>query len=246
MQYRGENSASASETAAVFTRTLAGLKRRGSGLLLVGPQPAMDEACNRFLGESQTEPRQRLLVRTDGDSHHADEACTGLGSAVDCTGGSNDGTTKVIERVTHTRGAAIVSNSRRKKTGTDTEPETTVLTSRSLPRLGITISEVIDEFDQGCSGLESGELRVCFDSLIPLLEEYDQEAVFRFLHILTARVRNVNGMAHFHLPAEMDSTIINTLAPVFDAVVEVRTTGGVAEQRWRLVQQDVTTDWLSL
>ncbi|WP_435153599.1 DUF7504 family protein [Haladaptatus sp. DFWS20] len=246
MQYRGENSTSASETAAVFTRTLAGLKRRGSGLLLVGPQPAMDEACNRFLGESQTEPRQRLLVRTDGENHHTHAACAGLGSATDCTSGSNDGTTKVIERVTHTRGAAMASNAGYEGAGTDTEPETTVLTSRSLPRLGITISEVIDEFDRECGGLESGELRVCFDSLTPLLEEYDQESVFRFLHILTARIRHVNGMAHFHLPAEMDSTIINTLAPVFDAVVEVRTTGGLAEQRWQLVQQDVTTDWLSL
>ncbi len=232
MQNRGETSSYTSETAAIFTRALAGLKRRGSGLLLVGPQPAMQQACQRFLGESQTEPRQRLFVRTDGDCHHAREVSAGEPSA---------SSTKVIERTTHTRSATTVPTINH-----GDEPETTTVTSDSLPGLGIAISEAIEGFERERGELESGELRVCFDSLVPLLEDFGDEAVFRFLHILTARIRHVNGMAHFHLPAEMDSKIVRTLAPVFDAVVEVRTAGGEPQQRWQLVQQDVTTDWLSL
>ncbi|WP_227354560.1 DUF7504 family protein [Haladaptatus salinisoli] len=225
MEHRGETSVHEPETAAVFTRTLAGLKRRGSGLLLIGPEPVMERACGRFLGESETEPRRRLFVRTRGG-----HACLHEPSA---------GGVKVVERATHTRSATATQSG---GCGTDT----TVVTSPSLPSLGIAIAEAIDEFERESGGLTSGELRVCFDSLTPLLEEHSRESVFRFLHVLTARIRNVNGMAHFHLPAEMDSTVVRALSPAFDAVVEVRAKGDVAEQRWHLVRQDVTTGWLSL
>lgn len=225
MGYRGETSVHEPETAAVFTRTLAGLKRRGSGLLMVGAEPVMKQACGRFLGESKTEPRRRLFVRTRGGHTHSHEL--------------NSGSVKVVERATHTRSAAATSND-------EHEANTTVVTSTSLPSLGIAISEVVDEFERANGGLASGELRVCFDSLTPLLEEHSRESVFRFLHVLTARIRNVHGMAHFHLPAEIDSMVVRTLSPAFDAVVEVRATGRAAEQRWHLVRQDVTTNWLSL
>ncbi|WP_458209045.1 DUF7504 family protein [Haladaptatus sp. NG-SE-30] len=209
----------------MFTRTLAGLKRRGSGLLLVGPEPTMDQACDRFLGESETEPRYQLFVRTDDDRSHSHQ--------------SDNGGVKVVERTTYTRSASVTVDDGH-------SVDTTVVTSRSLPKLGIAISEAIVEFERENGKLFPGELRVCFDSLTPLLEEYSNESVFRFLHILIARVRNVNGMAHFHLPMESNSTVVRTLSPVFDAVVEVRSTGGYPEQRWHLIQQDVTTDWLSL
>ncbi|WP_049970713.1 DUF7504 family protein [Haladaptatus cibarius] len=246
MQNRGENSAHSSETAAVFTRTLAGLKRRGSGLLLVGPQPAMGRACERFLGESKTEPRYRLFVKTDGATCHEQQKCEEVGV------GSNDENVKIIERTTHTRSTAAVSSTGYDGSNHgighshDEESETTVVTSGSLARLGITISEAIDEFERKSDGLQSGELRVCFDSLVPLLGEHSDESVFRFLHILAARVRNVNGMIHIHLPTKMDSATVNTLAPVFDAIVEVSMAGGEPVHRWQLVRQDVTTDWLSL
>ncbi|WP_227376640.1 DUF7504 family protein [Haladaptatus halobius] len=225
MECSGETSVHKPETAAVFTRTLAGLKRRGSGLLLIGPEPVMEQACGRFLGESETEPRRRVFVRTRGGHTHSHEPSAG--------------SVKVVERATHTRSATAISSG-------GCETDTTVVTSTSLPSLGITISEAIDEFERESGGLASGELRVCFDSLTPLLEEHSRESVFRFLHVLTARIRNVRGMAHFHLPADMDSMVVRTLSPAFDAVVEVCATGEVAEQRWHLVRQDVTTGWLSL
>ncbi|WP_458188571.1 DUF7504 family protein [Haladaptatus sp. NG-WS-4] len=230
MVCRGETSAHTAEPAAVFTRTLAGLKRRGSGLLLVGADPTLTQACDRFLGESETDPRYRLFVRTDDNCTHSDAAASGR--------------VKCIERATRTRSTAASTQPTAAKS---TPPvDTTVLTKPSLSALGIAISDAIAEFEGESGGLQPGELRVCFDSLTPLFEEHTRESVFRFLHILTARVRNVNGMAHFHLPAEMESALVTDLAPIFDAIVEVRTAGGHAEQRWKLVQQDVTTDWLSL
>lgn len=229
MRARDENSAEIPETAAVFTRALAGLKRRGSNFLLVGPEPAMEQACERFLGDATAEPRRRLFVRTGGNCPHA----YGMANA------NNAVNVKVIEQATETRSTATVSNS-------ENHVDKTVLDTESLATLGIEISKAIEEFEEEGGPLMSSELRVCFDSLTSLADEHDNETVFRFLHVLTGRIRNVNGMGHFHLPVEMDSTIVRTLLPVFDAAVEVRTTGGNVEQRWHLVRQDVTTEWLTL
>ncbi|EFW92442.1 hypothetical protein ZOD2009_09043 [Haladaptatus paucihalophilus DX253] len=225
MERRGENSSEARETAEIFTRELAELKRRGSGLLVVGTKPPMQRACERFLGDATETPRRRVFVRTDGERHH-----THAGAHED---------TKFIEQVTDTRSTAAVSN-------VGNRADTTVLRTQKLAPLGIEISGAIDEFERECGPLAPGELRVCFDSLTPLIEEHDPESVFRFLHVLIGRIKTVNGMGHFHLPAEMDSTIVRTLLPVFDAAVEVRVNGSNAEQRWHLVERDVTTEWLSL
>ncbi|GKZ13399.1 hypothetical protein HAL_12800 [Haladaptatus sp. T7] len=185
----------------------------------------MQRACERFLGDATETPRRRVFVRTDGECHH-----THAGAHED---------TKFIEQVTDTRSTAAVSN-------VGNRADTTVLRTQKLAPLGIEISGAIDEFERECGPLAPGELRVCFDSLTPLIEEHDPESVFRFLHVLIGRIMTVNGMGHFHLPAEMDSTIVRTLLPVFDAAVEVRVNGSNAEQRWHLVERDVTTEWLSL
>lgn len=226
MEKCGENSSEARETAEIFTRALAELKRRGSGLLVVGTEPPMQRACERFLGDATATPRRRVFVRTDNGCHrvHAE------------TDGSD---AKVIKQAADTRSTAAASN-------VNNRANTTVLRTQNLAPLGIEISGAIDEFERECGPLAPGELRVCFDSLTPIIEEHDPESVFRFLHVLIGRIKTVNGMGHFHLPAEMDSTIVRTLLPVFDAAVEVRMSGGDAEQRWHLVERDVTTEWLSL
>lgn len=120
------------------------------------------------------------------------------------------------------------------------------VTDESLPALDDAIVECIDEFRAVSGDLDPAELRVCVDSVVPLVEEHGAEAVFRFLRVLTARVRCDDGMGHFHLPTDVNSDLVRTLAPVFDAVVEVRCRKGYAEQRWHLQEQDVTTRWLSL
>ncbi|WP_423745041.1 hypothetical protein V5735_03155 (plasmid) [Haladaptatus sp. SPP-AMP-3] len=232
MEKCGENSSEARETAEIFTRELAELKRRGSGLLVVGAEPPMQRACERFLGDATATPRRRVFVRTDGNFVRPDGEChhTHAGTHEDA---------KVIKQAADTRSTAAASN-------VSNRANTTVLRTQNLAPLGIEISGAIDEFERECGPLAPGELRVCFDSLTPIIEEHDRESVFRFLHVLIGRIKTVNGMGHFHLPAEMDSTIVRTLLPVFDAAVEIRMNGGNAEQRWHLVERDVTTEWLSL
>ncbi|RQG90513.1 DUF7504 family protein [Natrarchaeobius chitinivorans] len=115
-----------------------------------------------------------------------------------------------------------------------------------LGYLGTEIIDTIDEFEEDVGGFEPSELRVCVDSLVPLLQEYDTEDVFRLVHVVTARVEQARGMGHYHLPVSRDHDAVVLLEPMFDAVVELRTRGNTHEQQWHLRDQDTETDWIRL
>lgn len=219
-----ETGQGATETAA-FTQALASLKRRGSNLLLVGAanDRAHVDACHRLLGDDGP-TRRRLFVLTDRD-HSA------VPSAPDDVA--------VVEYESMTRSAASAQGG----AGGGVTPAERVAT---LDGLGDAARSAIESFDRDAGGLSPAELRLCFDSLRPLLEEHTEQRVFRFLHALTGDVRGVNGMAHFHLPVARDDPTVRTIAPLFDAVVEVRAAGGTAQQRWHLREEDISTDWLPL
>lgn len=90
-----------------------------------------------------------------------------------------------------------------------------------LMRLGVRISERLDEL------AGAGQRPVmCFHSLTTLLQYVDVERLFRFLHILTSRVRQADGLAHYHLDrASLESETLGTLSRLFDATVDVVESG---------------------
>jgi len=223
---------------ATFSRALETLKERGSNLLLVGAnhETIQSQACQRFLGDSIAEPRRRLFVYTDSDGTVDGQPMESLYAHAGADA------TKVIERPTPTRSAAATGTS---APSPSSIPRITV-EDGSLADFGDVIVRSILEFDRVSGGLDPAELRLCFDSLLPLLAEHDREEVFRFLHLVIASVREANGMAHYHLPIERDSDAVELLAPLFDAVIEVRVHDGVPQQRWYLAREDFTTEWLSL
>lgn len=222
---------SGSGTTAAFSQALASLKRRGSNLLLVGNggTEAQLAACSRLLGEGPD--RRRLFVFTDRASSIDDRLPPverGRESVwvVDCT--------------SETRSAAAAS------TGASGGATRRAVPLDDLVALGEAVSEAVDALDGVAGGLDPAELRVCFDSLRPLLAEHDEQRVFRFLHALTGDVRGARGMGHYHLPVDYGSDAVRVLEPLFDAVVEVRIREGHAQQRWHLRDRDITTDWLPL
>ena len=115
-----------------------------------------------------------------------------------------------------------------------------------LRDLGTAVEEIVESFEANAGDLSPAELRLCFDSVTPLVAGNDYRDVRRFLLGLTETVERVDGMAHYHLPADYDSETVETLEPLFDAVVEVRRDEGELEQRWHLRDPDITTDWLPL
>lgn len=212
---------------ATFTQALASLKRRGSNLLLVGAanDHTHGEACRRFLGEDSTD-RRRLFVFTDRDRCSADRPSTVAGEAA------------VIQYDTPTRGAAAAVGSQ----ADSLRPHQHV---SDLAGLGAAVNESIEEF-QRPGDLDPADLRLCFDSLRPLLEDHDEQEMFRFVHALTSDVRSARGMGHYHLPVAFDNATVRTLSPLFDAVVEIRSHDSGPQQRWHLRDADITTDWLTL
>jgi hypothetical protein len=124
---------------------------------------------------------------------------------------------------------------------------TDAVTGVSQPELATLcrrIESVIAEIADEGTGLGPAELRVCFDSLVPLLETFEERDVFAFLHALTAATSDVGAMAHYHLPVPADDPLVRTVAPLFEAVIELRVTSRGPEQRWRLTDEDVVTEWL--
>jgi hypothetical protein len=112
----------------------------------------------------------------------------------------------------------------------------------SVASLGTAALDAIARLEAESDGARG--VRVCVESLAPLVSASDAETVFRFLHLLGGRVRQSAGLMHVHLTTGPDEELARTLAPLFDGRVALRTRGGRAEQRWHLDDPDVTSGWL--
>jgi len=216
--------------AAAFSKFLGELKRRGSMLLLVGPaqHTALSRACTRLLGES-TDTRRPLFVRTGS-----------MGCAHDPAGSTPVApaeSPRTIQYRTATRSAAAAEPAADRQSGTAVDGDLDDL-------LSATHAE-IERVRSASGGLDPAELRVCVDSLDALLATHDDERVFRFLHGLSGSVRDADAMCHVHLPTSVDAEPVETLKPVFDAVVEIRAVGR-PQQRWHVPDEGFSTGWLSL
>jgi thioesterase domain-containing protein len=109
------------------------------------------------------------------------------------------------------------------------------------------ITHAISHFEQATGGLAPAELRIGIASLADFLQVNDLDAVTRFLHQWADLVREVNGMGHVRFPIPDSSELVETLAPLFDARIELRQQGmEPPEQRWHIPQHDITTAWTIL
>ncbi len=88
--------------------------------------------------------------------------------------------------------------------------------SLGLSGLGETLSRVVSEHESA-----DGRLTVEFDILSELLSKFSLQQVFKFLHVLSARLEDADALAHYYLDpnAESDSTV-NMLEELFDLTIE--------------------------
>lgn len=231
----GEDSdRSAYEETTALVQELDELKQRGSNLLVVGSRmPAAHRAaCQQFLGEASAEPRRRLFALAD--------PCTSIEERIPETGVDPD-SLRVVRYAAESRSATATPPASQP----DSIDETTI-EHDDIGEFGRALSRAIVEFEAASGGLSPAELRLCFDSLTPLLSEYEPETAFRFLHLLTQRVRAVDGMGHYHLTTDRNTRTVALLEPLFDAVVELCLHDGALHQRWYLRERGLTTGWLQL
>lgn len=212
-----------------FRRRLRELKRDGSNVLLVGTDGA-GAACERFLGESSAGPRYRVLVAADPERAAPRERL----AAIDA-----DPSRDVAAVVTWRPDDRDRDD--RSSPSADSLDRAVTVESAELRALGAAISETVAAVAPADRRRSPARLRLCFDSLAPLVEGYDRRDVRRFLLGVTDVVERVDGMGHYHAPAGDD---LDGLAPLFDGTVEVRRAGDGVEQRWRV--DGTATGWLPL
>lgn len=228
-------------SAAQFRHRLADLKRNGSNILLVGAE-GLDAACVRLLGESSAGRRYRLFVTTDAGPATVRTKLGGIES------GQADEEAVVVDWPADVRGSAagVARSTGDRPSADDRSIRRLRVESGDLRELGETVEAAVERFDPGAEGFSPAELRLCFDSLTPLIADYEDRDVRRFLLGMTETVERFDGMAHYHLPVGYDSAAVASVEALFDAVVEVRYGEDGLEQRWHLADPDIATDWLPL
>ncbi len=96
----------------------------------------------------------------------------------------------------------------------------TVENPSDLTGIGIELSELLSTMAKAADDDE--EIAFCFDSVTSLLQYADLQRAFRFLHVVTGRVKTVGGVGYYRLdPDAHDRQTLATLKGLFDAVVEV-------------------------
>ena len=224
-----------------FTEELSQLKRQGASVLVVGSVRTEQrrDLCRRLLGETTGQPRRRVLVSTAGDDHDPAQRIGSNADAVDSE------TLTLVNYATQARCTAA-SRSDAATGAAISSAEDDSMEAATLADLGIAISSAIEGFEAESNGLAPAELRVGVDSLVPLLEEYGSERVFKFVHLTNGRTRDVDGMIHYHLPTDRNSDVASVLEPLFDVVVELREQNGVFQERWTIKDGDYSSGWLSM
>lgn len=106
----------------------------------------------------------------------------------------------------------------------------TVENPSDLTGIGIELSELLSGMATAAS--EDEHIAVCFNGITSLLQYADLQRAFRFLHVVTGRVKTVGGVGHYHLdPEAHDPQTLATLKGLFDAVVQVEEDGSFTIQQ---------------
>lgn len=231
--------------AEAFSNELAALKRDGCNVLVVSDAPGRGPACERLLGAPELDRSHVFLttssdVSTVLDRHRPRRTDAGSFGVVDAT------------PATGTRSAAASSPTADGPTldtpsTADVEDWYDRVEDRTdFDALFAATKRALDRVAVDADG--PGELRFCLDGLDPLLaaveSDQDEESLFRFIHLLSSAVRQVDGMGHFHASASVDDDHLATVEPLFDATLSIETTAsGAVRQRWRLHESGRVTDW---
>lgn len=106
--------------------------------------------------------------------------------------------------------------------------------------------DAIEDLARPHAPLDAAVLRVCVDSLCPLVREYGVEPATEFVSTVTAAVRERRGMVHVVSQGASGDDLPEPLAAEHDVLVDLRVTERGTEQRWRVPEFDVDIGWHAL
>jgi hypothetical protein len=185
----------------IFRDTLCKHKQQGGNLLVVGSthENVHRQVCAQMLGDETVTPRRRLVVLSGSNNHTAIDSVS--------TGQQQSSTIRVIEHSIQSRNAANHEQPKQSKF------VKTYTTTRQLSELEEMMSEFITRYQTKTDGLAPAELRICFDSLLPIVKNFDDETMSRFLRGVTGKIRRFDGLGHFHLPVARENSITADIIP---------------------------------
>lgn len=221
-----------------FGRALGDLKRQGCNVLVTGTAPGrvFDRVSARFLGDEPTRVRVFARASIEPSRIHKRLRMAGPGRRP----------AVVVDAGTPPE----VAYARSVSAATTAEPTQTApadLDVRhaefSLDAVESAVAEAVADAGRRHGPLGPADLRLCVDSLEPLLAANDPTAVRSTVDAVGRTVLDAGGMAHYVLPLVDRAAAVEDLRPAFDVVVELRATNAVTEQRWTVPDYDVRTEW---
>lgn len=210
--------------------TLKRLKQTGGNVLVTGavPDELTDVASANLLGDPER-GRQHLFALLDRDAT----------TVSDRLGSPNPAAARVVEYASLSRSAASSHPSADSDDGVADEPT-------DLAEFETAVKANIEALAASGVVCEPGELRLCVDSLRPVLEERDADGAAAFLEPICNSVRNASGLAHYVVPIDREEPAVRALESLFDATIELRVGTAGPQQRWHLHESEYTTDWFVL
>lgn len=218
-----------------FQEVLKQYKHDGCNLLVTGAvsEDVTVKATKTLLGAPDADRKRVIALGNSRQESVAERLPPGVGA--------DDPDVWVIDQDARQRSVPGVARS------TDADVPATGEVEDTLTRLREEIVLAIDYFEDACDGLSPSELRLSVSSLDRLAHEHEPCDVTRFLRSVSAMVRGVRGMGHYHLPRPDDDEVVERFSPLFDARIELRKRDGLpTEQRWHIPQYEETTDWVRL
>lgn len=86
----------------------------------------------------------------------------------------------------------------------------------SMTELGETVSRVLDD-----KQTDNAKVTVGFDILSELLQLFDTQTVFKFVHVLNSRLDNMDALTHYYLdPTSQPPSSVNVLKELFDLRIQ--------------------------
>ncbi|WP_394741762.1 DUF7504 family protein [Natronococcus roseus] len=210
--------------------TLGRLKRTGGNVLIAGgvPDDLVDVASANLLGDPDRH-RRHLFALLDRDRRVVSDrlAPSDIASA------------QIVDYAMTARSVASAG-------APVTDAVAVVDEPADLDELEATVDARIRAFGTETPLCEPGDLRLCIDSLRPMLDERGTDGTVALLEPICEAVRDVSGLGHYVLPVDRDEPLVDALESLFDATVELRVGDCGPQQRWHLHESGYTTDWIGL
>ncbi|MFB6253399.1 MAG: hypothetical protein ABEI06_02190 [Halobacteriaceae archaeon] len=217
------------------------LKRTGANLLVVSAEPEEKQICSQLLGAKER-TRRCLFVPTTVGVNDILDRYRNQQQTKEFFGIININTNSSLRVSSDPENDMLNMSFPSAEIDSDQPWYTEIQEMTDLPAITEAVQTHLEHFQQ--QKPNSSEVRFCLESIDPYVDALEEEALFRFLLLLTASIRNINGIGHHHVSTAVPYQTRKLIQPLYDATIEVKRETGHLRQRWRLHDAGIETHWM--